>query len=319
MLELFKKLREKSVDLPEEKKVATKFLGNFRARPSPAAWIDTPNARPIDRKRQFKFLRPDKFPKTVYWFFKTSFEFFFGHRGISDELIKKPWFWLWDRLVRKIRVLRGFEDLYDKIDALEDYAFYPLQMEPEMSLSLFSPFYKDQLWLAKQIANSLPVYYKLYIKEHPAMVGFRPRKYYEELKKIPNVKLIHPALVSFNLTINAKIVLTPAGTAAWEAALFKIPAVTFGNAFFNVLSSIKQCRAIGDLSQIISGQLYNFHYSEEEIVDLLTAIFKGTVELDLVKIWNVDGGSFMDEKKEVLLPFVNLLAKTLGLTKNNSK
>lgn len=291
---------------------ANTFLKNFREKPSPYSSIVTPKARPINRKRQFAFLLPQKLIQSVIWFFKILYNHF-TNKNSDDYSNIKPWHYVLDRLKRKMRVLIGFDDLYDEIDLQEDYVFFPLQHEPEASTMFYAPFYSDQLWVIKQIANALPLHYKLYVKEHPAMFGFRPRRYYKELKKIPNVKLVKPTITSFDLMQNAKLVTAITGTAGWEATLLKKPVITFGDAFYNKLPMIKRCRAIEDLPHLIKTQLENFHYDEQSLVHFIAAIMKESAEVDLIQLWHVEGGGYMEKKEKELVSLVDLIAEKLQL------
>ena len=293
-------------------KQAEEFLKKFRDNPSPHSVMDTPKKRPITRQKQFNFLAFNKIFKSAGWFIK-SFYVYFSDKNRNDHSTIKPWHIILDRIKRKVRVLIGFGDFYDEIDLSEDFAFFPLHLEPEMAVSLFAPFYTDQIWLIKQIARSLPVHYKLYVKEHPAMFGYRPRRYYKELKKIPNVKLIKPAVVSFDLIKNAKLLVTLSSTAGWEALLLKKPLVTFGNGLYNTISMVKKCDVIENLPQIIKEQLENFHYDENELISFIAAIFKESADINLVQIWDIEGDSKMEEKKEAVIPLVDLIASKLNL------
>ena len=182
-----------------------------------------------------------------------------------------------------------------------------------MSVLLFAPFDTDQMHIIKRVAQSLPVGMLLYVKEHPQMVKYRPRRYYKELKKIPNVKLIKPAVVSFDLIKNAKLLVTLSSTAGWEALLLKKPLVTFGNGLYNTISMVKKCDVIENLPQIIKEQLENFHYDENELISFIAAIFKESADINLVQIWDIEGDSKMGEKKEAVIPLVDLIASKLNL------
>jgi len=291
---------------------AEKFLNEFRAKPSSYSAVVTPKARPINRKKQFAFLSPQKIFQSVRWFFQMLSAYLLDkHRDDYQNI--KPWHYLVDRIKRKTRVLIGFDDLYDEANLKEDFAFFPLQYEPEASMMLYAPFYSDQLWLIKQIAQSLPLHYKLYVKEHPVMFGYRPRQYYKELKKIPNVKLIRPEVPNFDLIQNAKLITTNTGTAGWEATLLKKPVITFGNAFYNTLPIIKRCRAIEDLPRLIKEQLENFHYDEKPLIHFIAAIFKESANVDLIQLWHIEGGGNMEKKEKELVPLVDLIAEKLHL------
>lgn len=291
---------------------AKEFLYSFHQKPIPPASIDTPQARAITKKQQFIFLYPQGFIRSFLWTIRVFLDYV-QNKHKDDYTGIKPWNYLWDHIKRKIRVLRGFNDLYDQINLKEDYAFFPLQLEPEVGSLLLAPFYTDQLWLAKQIARSLPVHFKLYIKEHPAMFGYRPRRFYKELKKIPNVKLIDPSLLSFNITKNAKLIITQTGSAGWEGLLFKKPVITFGDVFYNILPMSKKCIAIEDLPYIVKEQLENFHYDEELLIKLIAASYQESANTDLIQAWEIDGGGEMKKKEDLLRPLAKLIAKKLGL------
>ena len=291
---------------------AKNFLNNFREKPAPHSIIDTVKFKPVDRRRQFEFLKPRNLIRSSSWALKVALDYI-KDQNKDDHTTVKPWHYILDRVKRKTRVLVGFDDLYDEADFKENFAFFPLHLEPEMSISLFAPFYTDQLWLAKQIARSLPAGFKLYVKEHPAMFGYRPRSFYRELKKIPCVRLIRPSQESFPLIKNAKLVITMNSTAGWEAILFKKPVIAFGNVFYNALPMVKKCVAIEDLPHMVKEQLEKFHYDENALIRLIAAIFQESADADLVQIWDIEGGSNMEKKEREVVQLVDLLASKLGL------
>ncbi|MDP3710332.1 MAG: hypothetical protein Q8R29_01245 [bacterium] len=272
------------------------FLNRFRSNPLPPSSIDLPQNRPTNREKQFRFLSPRHIFRSLGWLGRSWWRYL-KDKNKDDYSNIKPWHHVWDKLKRKLRVLIGFDDLYDKVDFQENFAFYALQLEPEIASLLFAPFYTDQLYLIKQIARSLPVGYKLYIKEHPAMFGFRPRYFYKQIKKIPNAKLINPSVVSTELLKNAKLVVTTTGTAGWEAILFKKPVITFGRVFYNILPMVKHCRAIEDLPYLIKEQLENFAHDEQALLDLIAAVYKESADVDMVSIWQLQYGRQVNKEK----------------------
>lgn len=291
---------------------ARAYLNKFREKPVPPAAIDSPKEKPTTRRLQFRFLHPKGLLRSLSWFVQMSWEYAKNpHRDDYSEI--KPWHYVIDRVKRKVRVLRGFNNLYDTINLKEDYAFFPLQLEPELGSLLLCPFYTDQLWLAKQIARSLPVHFKLYIKEHPAMFGYRPQSFYEELKKIPNVKLIDPCFFSFNITKNAKLIFTQTGSVGWEGLLYKKPIITFGDVFYNNLPMSKKCVAIENLPHIIQEHLEHFQHDEEALIRFIGAAIQESANVDLTRIWEVLGGGEMEKKEQELVPMADLIATTLNL------
>lgn len=174
---------------------------------------------------------------------------------------------------------------YDTVDFTEDYTFFPLHYEPELALMMYAPFYTDQLWLIRNIAQSLPLHFKFYIKEHPAMLTLRDPKFYKELKKIPNVKLLDPGTSSIPIIKNSKLVTVITSTAGWEGAFFRKPVISFGNILFNVLPAVKRCKAIEELPLMVKDCLENYNHNEDELVNLISVILENSFDVDLPKMW----------------------------------
>ncbi len=265
------------------------------------------------RWAQFQFLKPRNMLHSLSWLW-LSFSSYFKNPHRNDYLTIKPWHEIIDKIKIKYRSLIGTKGLFERPVAGEVFAFFALHVEPEAYPMLVAPFYIDQLWLVKQTARSLPVNAKLYVKDHPAMVANRPRSFYKELAKIPNVRVIDPFISSFNLIQESFLTFTITGTAAWEAILLKKPVIIFGDVFFSKLTMVKVCRNITDLPDLIKEQRTNFSYQETELIAFVAALFRESVELDLVQLWYMEGGSqVLNKKKSDLVPFIDLLAGKLGL------
>lgn len=202
--------------------------------------------------------------------------------GVTDQ---NPLRFIGQKLKQRYRLFRGMADLTREPDWSEEFVYMPLHYEPELSILLLSPFYFDQLQLARYLARSLPAHMKLYVKEHPAMVSRRARSYYKELRKIPNVVLVPPATPSAELSRHARIVATITGTAGWEASLLGIPVITFGEVFYNALSGVTRVRDIEKLPEIIRQKLDSFSCNEEEVTNFLAAALKESVPFDFSRLW----------------------------------
>lgn len=311
--DLFKKLQTNKISIPEHRATAIELLKKFRQKPEPYCPIDLPQFRPVDRRRQFIFLSPKKFFWSVYWWPKAILHYL-GDPHRNDFTNINPFIQLWDNFKKKVRVLIGFDDLYDTLDLKENFAFFPLHVDPEVSTLVSAPFYKDQLWLIKQMAYSLPLSFKLYVKEHPSMFGNRPRRFYRELKKIPNVKLINPTIESFTLLKNSKLVFIISGTAGWETIQFEKPVIAFSDVFYTQLPTVKRCVAIEQLPYLVKEQLENFKHDEASLINLLTAICSESVDVDLIQLWDIEGAGQIETKKDQLLPLADLIAKKLNIS-----
>lgn len=287
-----------------------KYLEDFRKTPYPADETRAVDRQPMHRLKQLSFLSPTNFIRSLHWFGHLIYEHFFTSYRHDYSYIS-PWYYLLDRTKRKFRNLVGIKDLYDKFEPKEDFVFFPLHYEPEISLLLLAPYATDQIHLIKQIARSLPVTYKIYVKEHPLMVIFRPRSYYKELKKIPNVKLINPSIPGWKIIPHAKLITTITGSAGWESLLFKKPVIAFGDQFYNVLSAVERCRDHEQLPHLVKKQLEHPQYDEEELIHYIGCALEDTAEIPLSYIWEQETDE--SKKRQGLIPLADVLAKKMGL------
>lgn len=281
-----------------------KKLKEFQDAPTPPLDNCSPDMQPINRRRQMSFLLPSKLIRSIRWFVTIVIRYIRStKRTYMDE---NPFWFLIDRIKRKCRVMRGFEDLYDEPKWNEPFAFYPLHYDPEIATLLLAPYNTDQAALILQIAQSLPFNYKLYVKEHPAMMGYRPRSFYKKIKKMPNVKLIRPEFKSFAIIEKAKIITTITGSAGWEALLFKKPVVTFGSVFYNILSGATRCTNLYELPTIIKEKLERHSYNEQEIVNFISALLKESTPVDIIKLWSDNESDFATIVKKIM-PYTDYL------------
>ncbi len=306
--ELFHGDRSALANLPERKEAET-FLREFRERPTPYYDKSTPTQQPVGRHRQFRFLNPRYGLGTARVLLNNLREHF--SRTHKDEYSYiGPWTYFKDASKRKLRNFIGLNDLYDEFTPKQDdFVFFPLHLEPEIALLLQAPFQTDQVNLIRQIARSLPVHHKLYVKDHPEMAQYRPRSFYKAIKRNPNVKLIDASISSFHITPHAKLITTITGSVGWEALMFKKPVITFGHVFYNSLPMTTFCDRMEQLPLIIKERLAHDLHDEEELVSFLTALFKDSAELNLHHLW-MDEPSF-ERKMDGVKPLADALAKKI--------
>jgi len=164
-----------------------------------------------------------------------------------------------------------------------EYAFYPLHVEPEIALSIFGREYLNQIELIRNIASSIPVTWKLVVKDHPAGVGRRNIRYYRKLLEIPNVVLVNHYIDSKDLLKDAKIIFTVSGFCGFEAILRNKPVITFGRTFYNALPDcmVQNVQSLQELPQAVEKLLEDYQYREKEIICLVAAIIKNSTPLNL--------------------------------------
>lgn len=163
-------------------------------------------------------------------------------------------FWKW-RIKTLLRRQKLFKrNRYFKIPPQnEEFLYMPLHLIPESTTFVHAPYWIDELALIKNISKALPIGWKLYVKEHPAMVGERSLQFYEEIEKLPNVIMV--ALDYFinskEWILNSKGVITINGTTAYEAAMLGRKAIMFGTAPFEILDGITKLTDLNQLDKAI--------------------------------------------------------------------
>lgn len=290
---------------------AKRIVEDFRKNREPYYAKLSPGEQPVKRGTQLRFLSPPNFAKSISFFVKMFYRYYFTSKK-RDYTLVSPLNYVADHVRRKIRNLIGTRDLYDGVVEGEKFVFFPLQTEPESSLNLWAPFKTNQLEVIRQISKSLPIDYKLYVKEHPLMVQYRPRTFYKEIKKNLNVSLIDPSVHGAELAERADLLITITGTLGLEAIFLKKPVIVLGNIWYDALSFVKRCKAMEDLPYLIKEQLEHPVYNEEELLQFIAALLPESAHLDFPKLWEEE----MDKEKqrEGLRSLADLIAKKLGLT-----
>lgn len=164
---------------------------------------------------------------------------------LPKRLIEQSFMSFWDLLKIKIHARKTIKSLTKKYknlsrtpDLKEKYIYFPLHYQPERTSCPEGDIYSDQTIVINMISNNLPDNWFLYVKEHPSQFmltnGYMGRDsyFYDDIVKLPNVRLIDQKFTTFELIDNAKAVATLTGTVALEAIIRNIPALVFGYAWY---------------------------------------------------------------------------------------
>ena len=215
------------------------------------------------------------------WRFRLGEDRFDNHLSGSfgpllSEKVVRPW--------RAHRLERRLGPGYVRAEDLTrlDYAFFPLHTEPEITLSVYSKPYLNQIEAVRLISHNLPVGMTLVVKEHPWSIGKRTAGYYRKLLEIPNVRLAHPGMSSRELVSRAKLVTVIAGSIAFEGLILGKPVVVLSRAPFNFLpaSVIRAVGNPGDLGADVRDLLEHFKPDDSALRSYVAAIMKESVPVD---------------------------------------
>lgn len=153
----------------------------------------------------------------------------------------------------KKRYLYGKNKYFENPVEGEDYVYMPLHLIPESSVFVKASYYVDECNLIEQVSKSLPVGWKLYVKEHQAMLGERAFKFYKKVAELHNVRVVQINYYKDPKPwiMNAKGVITITGTAAYEAALLGKRAIVFGDVPFTLIDGIRKIKSFDELPEAI--------------------------------------------------------------------
>ena len=127
---------------------------------------------------------------------------------------------------------------FDEIEN-ENYIFIGFHKQPESSIDVSGRYYEDQALNIINLWRLLPYGWKIVVKEHTNAIGDRSYNFYKRLLAFPNILMADEKTDSKKLIQKSKLVATVTGTIAYEAALMKVPAITFSRVFFNRINYCK--------------------------------------------------------------------------------
>lgn len=170
----------------------------------------------------------------------------------------------------------------DQLNSI-NFAFYPLQSEPEISSLIWGKSYMNHIETIRNIARSLPVGMKLVVKEHPRALGYRSSGYYKKILEIPNVLLTCPDQEVLPLIQRSKIVISVATFVAFEAVIKQVPSIMLGGPRpFTILpdSMIRYVHSVNDLAAEVADLMENYEYKEKPLVFYIAATMRGAFPID---------------------------------------
>jgi hypothetical protein len=177
-------------------------------------------------------------------------------------------------------------------------------------------YFSDQINLIKIIARSLPCTHELYVKVHPTDVDGKSISFYNDIRKLPSVRLIHFSCDTKSLIPNADLIFTLTGTIALEAGLNALPVITFANNFFNQLPTVYACTEIKRLPSLINSLISGVQIEnlDEKIIDFLAKMKASCFEGEINRMYGIAPGDLNFRDIEMLKISYNQLYSHLCLS-----
>ena len=129
------------------------------------------------------------------------------------------------------------ENIIPKKNNKTKLVIFALQKQPEAGIDVKSRYSENVSQLIENIYKTLPTNWILLIKEHKVAIGLRNIFFYTQFTNKPRIYFLHE---DFDISKNIKnfdLVVTQAGTIAFEAALKNVTSMTFADCFFNKLKN----------------------------------------------------------------------------------
>ena len=198
----------------------------------------------------------------LFKIFLNKILYFFKLTDQLPQFFFKRFFFLIKSLFLKFKEKKYFFEFPEFKLNSEKYIYLPLHKEPELALNYHSFETLNQLDLIKIISFSLPLGYKLFVKEHRFNSGRRPLTFFKSIKKLGNVRLINPFDEQFKYIKNSDLVITDNGTSGWEALILKKPLINLSDSFYDILSNYKVNR-LSKLGETMINILLNKEYKNK--------------------------------------------------------
>ncbi|HEV2288672.1 MAG TPA: hypothetical protein VGR81_06945 [Candidatus Acidoferrales bacterium] len=191
-----------------------------------------------------------------------------------------PWQPVWQDTVRISRHVVSEAAIFDRRIASGPKIYFPLHVQPEFTTDVRAPFCTNQMAIIENIGKSLPIGYRLMVKEHPGMKGERKLSYYRAIKKLPNVRLLSPSVDSHDLIQQSDAVVTITGSSAWESILYEKPVVALGSLCYGFCGLVYHCQSIAELPGLLSKALYDFRPNRDLLLKFVWSFLESAYYLE---------------------------------------
>jgi len=141
------------------------------------------------------------------------------------------------------KMMRFYDSISVEIDTSKKYIFYALHFDPEATTIARARF-SNQISIIKQLSQSLPPGWVLYVKEHPDQFKFyepgwwyfltsihkyRTKEFYKEILNFDNVQFLKSRAKSQDIIKSAEAISTINGSIAAEALSLNKSLILFGH------------------------------------------------------------------------------------------
>ena len=213
-----------------------------------------------DWKRKLElFYKPSVWMKKKTKVIKKTTGKYDGVIDYSERKLVK----LISKLSRSTKAKKNIRDITAaNIDLEKKYVYFPLHLQPEMTVDTIGGIYRDQILAIEQVRRLIPKEWYIYVKENPKQLpnATRGKYFFKRLKSIDKVVFVDRCVDTYELLRNSQFVATVTGTVGWEAISGGKPVLTFGACWYQHLPG-----AIHYHQGIELQEITNCRWSHEEL------------------------------------------------------
>ncbi len=278
-----------SSGVPEEWQLkARQFISDFQGRTSRASHLP-----PVRR-----WYQSPVGSGTLATFVSESFRWFSTERE-WDYTIVAPWeklgTWAGDRFRKAWLTWTG--SFANESDLTDPFVFFALHLQPEATTLVRGQFFQDMLAVVRNLALSLPVGYRLAVKEHDVMFGRRPLGFFRELRRIPNVVVVSPYASGPNLVRKAAAIAAVTGTVGWDGVLLGKPVIVMGQSFYASYRGVSHVTDPTRLPVMLQALLHDFQFDPLDQETFVAAVLAGLVPASMDDFWGLRPDEFRDSAR----------------------
>lgn len=194
------------------------------------------------------------------------------------------------------RLKKIYDKFVTKVDFSKKYIYFASQYQPEASNSIVGGYYENFFLVLDILSAAIPNDWIIYYKENPAIFSNsslmrgslrRDKYYYERLAQYKNIKMISEKINTFDLIDHAQAVSTVTGTAACEAVVRGVPAISFGSIWYKGCDNIFSIKSFNDAKEAIN-KIINGYKPDQKDIERYTACIEKVSSKNIIPIWKFD-------------------------------
>jgi len=127
--------------------------------------------------------------------------------------------------------------------------YFPLQVQPEASTSVTSPYFMNLLSTVEYLSKSLPFGHTLVVKEHPAINGMRGMLFYKKIQSLPNVILMNTNYNAKDIMKRSEVTIGFGGTTLLESIYLGKKIFIFEDTFYSDSRLVRKLKDFRNLNK----------------------------------------------------------------------